>query len=68
MLTQLLVELTLWTKCKKKTTTNLISSKTKANYYYSRLILDIMFRKWLPLSKVPSLRIATPKELVSPTS
>jgi hypothetical protein len=59
-----LFELTHWTECKKKTTTNLDVDKTKANNYY----LDIRFRKWFPLSKVPSSRTTTLEELVSPTN
>jgi hypothetical protein len=48
--------------------TNSISSKTKANYYYSKLILDILFMKWFPLSNVFSPRITTPEEHVSSTN
>jgi hypothetical protein len=66
VLTQLLVELTHWTKCQKKVVANLISSKTKANNCYLGPILDILFRNWFPLSKVPSPKIATLKELISP--
>jgi hypothetical protein len=68
VLTQFLVELTHWIESQKKTTANLISSKTKKNNYYSRAILNILYRKWFPLSKVHSPIIPTPKELVSPTS
>jgi len=65
MLTQLLVELTCWGKRKKKVTINLVSSKFKVNNYYSRPILDVLFRMWFPLFEVPSLRTITLEELVS---
>ncbi len=63
VLNQLLVELICQIKHQKKATTNPISSKTKANNYYSKHIQDIMFRKWFPLSEVPSPRIVTHKNL-----
>jgi hypothetical protein len=65
VVTQLLVGLTCWIKRKKKIAINLVSSKTKANNCYSRPILDILFRKWFPLSKVPSPRTITHEELIS---
>jgi hypothetical protein len=68
VLTQLLVKLTRWTECQKKVTANPISSKIKANNCYSKPILDILFKKWFPLFAMPSPRIETLKELVSPTS
>jgi hypothetical protein len=68
VLTQLLVDLTPWTKHQKKTIVNPISSKTKVDNCYSRLILDILFRKGFPLSEVLSPRTTTLKELVSPTN
>jgi hypothetical protein len=64
--TQLLVKLTLWTKCQKKATTNLVPNRTKVDNCYSGPILDVLFKKWFPLSKVPSPRIITPKEHASP--
>jgi hypothetical protein len=54
MLTQLLIELTCWTKHQKKATINLVSNKTKAVNCYLQPILDILFGKWFPLSEVPS--------------
>jgi hypothetical protein len=47
---------------------NPISSKTKANNCYLRSILDILFRKWFPLSEVPSPKTKTLEEPMSPTS
>jgi hypothetical protein len=44
---------------------NPVSNKTKVDIYYLGHILDILFRKWFPLSKVLSPNTATPKELVS---
>jgi hypothetical protein len=67
VLTQLLVKLIRWTKCQKKATTNLVPNRTKVDNCYSGPILDVLFEKWFPLSKVPSPRITTPKEPVSPT-
>jgi hypothetical protein len=49
---------------KKKTLANPVLSKTKADIYYSKPILDIMFRKWFPLSEMPSLIVTTPEKLV----
>jgi hypothetical protein len=43
-------------------------SKTKTNNRYSRPILDILFRKWFPLSEVFSPIIETLEEHVSPTN
>jgi hypothetical protein len=68
VLTQLLVELTRWIECQKKAVTNLVSSKTKVDNCYLRSILDILFRKWFPLFEVPSLRITTLEEPMSPTN
>ncbi len=68
LLILLLVESTRWTECQKRATTNPISSKTKADSCYLRLIIDILFRKWFLLSKVPSVKIITPKEPMSPTN
>jgi hypothetical protein len=56
VLTHLLVELTCWIKHQKKAVANPISSKTKANNYYSKPILNVLFRKWFPLSEVLSLK------------
>jgi len=52
----------------KKTTVNSVSTKAKVDNYYSGPILDILFRKWFPLSKVLSPRTTTPEEHVSPIS
>jgi hypothetical protein len=68
MLTQLLVESTYWTIRQKKTTASLVSSKIKIDNCYLGPILDIMFRKWFPLSKVPSPRTITPKQPTSLTN
>jgi len=68
VLTQLLLELTRWTKCQKKATINLVSSKTKIDNCYSRPILNILFRKWFPLSNMPSPRTITLEKIVPPTS
>jgi len=68
VLTQLLVELTRWMERQKRATTNLIFNETKAYNCYLGLIIDILFRKWFPLSKVPSLKTITPKEPMSPAN
>jgi hypothetical protein len=47
---------------------NMVTNKIKANNCYLGPISDILFRKWFLLSKVPSPRTTTPKELVSPTN
>jgi hypothetical protein len=54
-----LVGLTHWIKRQKKATTNPIFNKTKENNWYSRLILNILFKKWFLLFEVPSLRTKT---------
>ncbi len=46
----------------------MVTNKIKANNCYLGPISDILFRKWFLLSKVPSPRTTTPKELVSPTN
>jgi hypothetical protein len=68
VLIQLLVRLIHWIERQKKTTTNPISNKTKANNCYSRPILNILFRKWFPLSEVLSPITTTLEELLSPAS
>jgi hypothetical protein len=68
VLTQLLVELTCWTKHYKKATMNPIFNKTKADNFYSRPILDILFRKWFPLFKVPSPKTTTLEKPMSQAS
>jgi hypothetical protein len=45
--------------------TNLVSSKTMADNYYSRPNLDVTFRKWFPFSKVPSPQTKTLEEVAS---
>jgi hypothetical protein len=67
-LTQLLVELTHWIECHKKVITNPISSKSEEDNCYLGPILDILFRKWFLLFEVPSPRIATLEEIMSPAS
>ncbi len=68
MLTQLLAKQTHWTKHQKKAIVNLVSSKTKVDNCYSGHILNILFRKWFPLFKMPSLRTITLEEPISPNS
>ncbi len=55
-------------KTLEKKLVNLISSKTKVDNCYLAPILDILFKKWFPLSKVPSLKTTTLEEPMSPTS
>ncbi len=42
---------------------NLMPSKTKVDNCYSKPILNVLSRKWFPLSEVPSLKTTTPKNL-----
>jgi hypothetical protein len=59
ILTQLVVELTRWTKRQKKATKPM-SSKTKGNKCYLGLLLDVLFRKWFPLFEMPLPRTNNP--------
>jgi hypothetical protein len=45
-----------------------VATKTKANNYYLGHILNIVFRKWFFLFKVPSARTTIPEKSISPTS
>jgi hypothetical protein len=46
----------------------MVFSKTKVDNCYLKPILNILFRKWFPISDVPSLRTTTPEKLVSLTN
>jgi hypothetical protein len=39
--------------------------KTKVNFCHLGLVLDVLFRKWIPFSEVPSPRTTTSFEHVS---
>ncbi len=60
----MLVELIQWTNYQKKITTNLEPNNNKATTCYLGPVIDVMKRKWFPLSITTSPSITTQDEHV----
>ncbi len=59
------MELTHWIECQKKAITNLMPGRTNVDICYLGPILNVLFRKWFPLSEGFLPKVATLDKHVS---